>query len=698
MSADFSDDEEFFESIRRHEKQKASQFAALQMELDMETQATLRLTPNRNITSKPQNGNDLTNKSSSSTQRSSMADLPDEIRTKLYQADGEIAVLKAQLEQARSKEQEETNKLKQLFNESKKSMEEQINLLKFNVQKLEDEKKFLDNQIRSNYSKRRKVSENSNVTNESRVKTAVDAIAPAKPNKQRLIRVQNDTTLLTEYLWRLSINGSKCTTMEYLGKICLKDSITVHGLIFPAQLPISGLILEYLISKKDLRLDRLIEEFFTVLSQLINVLIKSKLISSVPFLLSLIHGILGFKPSAINKSTMLNLTTTIINIIKEFKSTLDSEDKDLFNYNKTPQYIQLEKFILIILMDILESIMILCNLHQDSSLSLTLYYDVDVKGLLNQFLPKNQEALLSIVQINIIYNIVEILNNFYEMNPLEELSSETIQTLINIHLLGIPIKENFRMFGLNRCIGNNVDFQIIDRIIVNTKFNNIQITKLIVLPNPFDEVSSTDDYEIEYHHEYHMLQLQLQVSKMIENYLINRVDITLLKNIDTVKIIIRLINLEQYKVQKDPRSKLILFRLKLITNFIRNLDYLFKICKKLNEIITLETLNELTIVLARIAFSSNENLSELNRKLYGDLRTRNYKLPITNLEIELKSRQLHNINETHQDKQYLAEIESYSANGLEVPYDNETIELSREILGYCIDNEVADNLYMNMGG
>lgn len=697
MSADFSDEDEFFESIRRHEEQKTTQLASTAVESATLAQPPVRLTPTANTNISPTNGGGLAN-AVDSTQGSSISTLPEDVRTRLYQADGEIAVLKAQLEHARSKELEETNKLRKLFNESKSSMEEQISLLKFNVQKLEDEKKFLDNQIRSNYSKRRKVSENSSVEGDSRTKAPVEMAAPAKPNKQRLIRVQNDTTLLTEYLWRLSINGSKCTTMEYLGKICFKDPITVQGYVFPAQLPISGIILEYLINKKDLRLDRLIEEFFTLLGQLINILIRDKLISSVPFLLSLIHGILGFKPSAINKSTMLDLTTAIIKIIQEFKGTLDSEDKDLFNYNKTPQYILLEKFILIILMDIMESLMILCNLHQDSSLSLKLYYDVDVKGLLNQFLPKNQEALISISQINIIYNIIEILNNFYEMNPLEDLNSETIQTLINIHLLGVPIKENFRMFGLNRCIGNNVDFKIIDKIIVNPKFNSIKGTKLIVLPNPFDEVDNEDQYAIEFRHENHVVQLQLQVSKMIENYMINRMDISLLKNIDTVKIIIRLINLEQYKVQKDPRSKLVIFRLKLITNYIRNLNYLFKVCKKLNEIITVETLNELTVVLARIAFSSNEGVSELSRKLYGDLRSRNYKLSITNQEVETKSRQLHNITESHQDKQYLAEIESYSANGLEVPYDSETIELSREILGYCIDNEVADNLYMNMSG
>ncbi|EGV65415.1 lethal, checkpoint-defective, DNA damage sensitive protein [Yamadazyma tenuis] len=662
---DFSDDDDFFESIKRHQLTHSSPQPTAASNTDYD-----------------------------------ISQVPGEIRSKLFRADGEIAILKSQLESVKSRGYEEIKHLKEDNEETKRSMEEQIKMLKFSVQKLEDEKKFLDNQVKSTFSKKRKLA---NPSEETIPVTQAQRVAPTTvpvATGQRIIRTQNDTTLLTDYIWKLSINGSDRTIMEYLGKVTLKDSLEIQGYRFQEKIPISSIILEYLISRKNLRLDKLLEELFSIINELIVHLIDTSLITSVPFMLSLLHGILGFKPSAVNENTIVISVSRIFEIIMLYKYTLSNEDRELFNYNKTPQMFLLEKFTLICSMDMLEKLMSLCNLHQEVKLGSRLFHEVRILDLVNQLIPKNDEALMNGAQINIIYNVVRILDNFYDTNDTEETSSQTVHSLLNINLVGVPIKEDFRFYGLNRCIGNNTDFQEIDKIIFSDNAT-VDPSSLIILPNPISERSKesrNSNYSIEYNHEFHVLDLRLQISQSIENYIINRMDTSILKEIEVVKLMIRSINLQQNGILRSPRSKFVDLRIKIICSFVRNLNYVFKTSKQLNEIINSETLNELSIVLSQIAFTSSSDLSGSSAKLYKLLRTQNYRLKILNEESEAKARELSNVNFSNKNKEYLAEVENEHANGLETLYDHETVELAREILGFCIDNEVADNLYINING
>lgn len=760
MSDDFSDDEEFLESIRRHEQQatqpqpqatqprttqplqnattpvvtrkdKPNDFSSFPRPMQYQSQQFNRQTPDLQTPDRqtpgfhqqiPQTFTQAQAQRQPMSSTNSQADLnytqlPPEVRNKLYQADGEIAILRDQLNQAKMNNHQETMKLRNNFSQSKDSMDEQVKMLRFTIEKLEDEKKFLDNQLRSSYPKRRKIDDNDNKRDNGVKSTGLV--------EARVIRVQNDVSLLTEFIWKLSINGSDRTIMEYLSKISINDTIIIDEYQIKGKVPLSSIILEYLILKKDLRLDILLDKFSGILCSLINQLIDINLITSVPFLLALVHGILEFKPLAITQSVILNLTKVVMKIINVYKYQLNNDDQEFFNYNKNQQQLLLEKFLVICGMDILERLMILCS--NKKQLQEELFYKYGIENLISQLLPRNSEALVGICQINVLYNIVEILNSFYEPNNYEDeeqpeededededeekirsrnknrkLSPMICQTLIKISLLEIPIKEDFQFYGLNRCIGNNNDFKKIDSLI--PEIVNELGEPIITLPNPIQfefrpNKSLIQDYPLKYNHEFHYLQLRLTINGMIENYLINTLDTKILKDKETVKLTIRVINFEQQFITRSPRSKLIRLRIEIISSLIRILNYLFNYEKsQLNEVFNPTTLNELSIVLLKIAFISETSLNNMGNELISTLRHKGYKQGIFNECCESMARQLSNINDQTDNKSIIAEVESEYPNGLEFPYDSETVELAREILSYCADPQVADNLYINMNG
>ena len=62
--------------------------------------------------------------------------LDDEVQAKLFQADGEIATLRAQLQQLQRQKQEEVSALKESLNTFKESSENQLSILKMQYRPL----------------------------------------------------------------------------------------------------------------------------------------------------------------------------------------------------------------------------------------------------------------------------------------------------------------------------------------------------------------------------------------------------------------------------------------------------------------------------------------------------------------------------------------------------------------------------------
>ena len=636
--------------------------------------------------------------------QSSIALADDGVKNRLFQADGEIAILRAQLNHVQSQKLEEILRIQKSHEESKSDMEDQVKQLRFMVQKLEDEKKFLDNQIKSGFNnKRRKVGDGSGDSGVSQDTPKREIV----PHTQRVIKVSNDSSLLTDYLYKISINGSTRATLSFLNKIYIDNTVKIRGYEFVEKSPLSGLILEYLIIKKDLRLDELVKEFSLVLIELVEWLVNNKMIASVPFLLSLINGALNFRTSAVVKDLIMVLSTKLVKIIYKYFNllNLNSDEEDFVNYYNVPiQQMIMEKFILLCCMDILENTIHIATTFFDNDFLNILIDRTNLWDLINKFLPNNTERFQNIGQINIIFNIIEIITSLIHKENWTIINNQLFTYLVKILLIEIPIKDEFQFYGLNRIIGNNDDFNNIELIIPKTK--NLLNKSLISIPNPIDrhqeDQQPDHEYKVKLNHEVHLLTLRNNITKVIDSYLITSLNIDILKLRDIVKSIVRVVNFEQNFIHRSPRSQLINFRVEMVSNLIRILSYLFLEGKNLNELIYPETLSELLIVLLRISFSS-DSLSLPGYKLLKQLRIQNYTQPVFNGSSESRAHELSHFNSNGFNNQNdygqtLAEIESEYGNGLEFPYENSTIELGRELLSKFINHEEADNLYFNMNG
>lgn len=608
--------------------------------------------------------------------------VPQQIKDKLYQADGEVAILKSQLHQSKTQNHQELTRLTHEYDTTRSSMQDQIASLKAQVQSLEDQRVFLENEVRASSKKRR--------TNTQ--------IEPPTVPTAKVIKIQNETSLLIDYIWKLTINGISRTTMNYLSKICFDKPIIINNFKFTAKSPISALILEYLILQKELRLDVLFENFLNLLIKLIERLIDLNLLLSIPFLLSLIHGTLFFKPLATSNHLIELLVGRLVRVVKKFGYNLNTEEMINLNINLTLQEKLLQKFIIICAMDTIEILMSFTVFNKDPELKLAvkLYDTHEIKKLLEFFIPHNIERDQNSLQINIVYNLINIVK--YVVHPTNqghEILKKLTPLLFKLCLIDIPIKEEFKFLGLNRYLGNNEDLAKFDLIIPldTDKLNN----SIIFKPNPIISFkSSITPYKCSFNHAIHTMELQLEIIRTIDDYIVNSLDLTVIKNKDTVKILVNILNLQLNQMKKSPRSKLIGQRIKIVSNVIKILNYLFKFESEIGLIIYNDTLVELVLMLLRLAFGS-ENLHISSGDLVRKLRLKGYKGRIFNRNQEIMAREIHHLT-SNDNVNEIIEAEIDFPNGLEYPFDSETIELTREILGKVINTEAADNLYINING
>ena len=71
-------------------------------------------------------------------------------------------------------------------------------------------------------------------------------------------------------------------------------------------------------------------------------------------------------------------------------------------------------------------------------------------------------------------------------------------------------------------------------------------------------------------------------------------------------------------------------------------------------------------------------------------------LTVFNKWCETRARQLNHVSLLNFNVETVANVESDFANGLEFPYESETVELARNILNRFVDHDEAENLYVNM--
>lgn len=640
-------------------------------------------------------------------------DGPTNFQSQLYRADGEIAILRAQLEQLQHQKVNEVSKLKEVHDLYKRNNEDQVSALKFAVQKLEDEKKFLNNELKTS-TKRRKVHSTPTQSSSgididlstSASQTTQKENIPPINNVANATKLQNDSSLYIDQLWNHCILGSKRTSLTYLNKVCIDFDFETNDFKVVRRTPLSSGIIEFLMLNKNLRLDQLIKRFCLHLVEVIDVLLKEKSIVSIPFLLSLVHFSVSYRPAAIGTETIKSLLIKFSRISNGLAFLLHNE-QDIINYHDVPDQIMIiEKFIFICCLDIIEKLVSLSSLSDDKFIRSIWTDEILSVELLGRCLPENTERFKNSAQINLVYNFVEMLissitEETFAYNDQAVSDSIIFSSLLKIFLIEVPIKDDFMFYGLNRIIGNNLDFAKIDSTIPQTKDKLNNFTILTPQPIPFEllkqnQTNKEISFELESNHEFHVLNLRIKVANLLESYIVTKQSVSFLQQKEHFKSIIRIIGFEQVHIQQAPRSKHVNLRIQIISILIKVVNYLTQEMREMSSLIYPETMYELYVVLLRIAFGSDSLSVEAHRLLVEVRNKRFINDTIFNGWCEHRARELNHL--THNDLQgkLLADIESDYANGLEFPYESDTVELAREILNVFVTHEEADNLYFNM--
>ena len=138
---------------------------------------------------------------------------------------------------------------------------------------------------------------------------------------------------------------------------------------------------------------------------------------------------------------------------------------------------------------------------------------------------------------------------------------------------------------------------------------------------------------------------------------------------------------------RSPRSKTIYLRIQIIAVLVTILNYISSEVRGPNNLIYPETLYEIFVILLRIAFGSNSFLSPEAHSLLLEIRSKHkYDKLVFNDDCERKAREINHItfSNLHTNSKLVGDIECELANGLEFPYETDTIEVAREIFDLCV--------------
>lgn len=631
-------------------------------------------------------------------------------RRRIYQAEGEIAILRAQISQLQNQRQSEVATLVASNEQLARTNTSQVSILRDALEKLEDEKKFLANELKSATTgpKRRKiisqvVSSNGSMSADMPLQLSGQrpqaTPTPQGPTTTMLIS-PNESALLIDRLWSHCIPGSMRTTLEYLAKICLEETITADDLHIPSHTSISHSLTVFFMQKKHLRLDQLIHDICLTLLSLAIKLDEKKIILAVPFLLCLVHSTLTYRPAAVSRVVAEDAIKKLNSIAMSRVLLLETipREEEYANYqNVTPQAMVLEKYTLICCLDMIEVSSGLACQFGDEIVTTMWAEECLPHRFLSKILPENTERFKDTAQINILYSAVEILiSSITPESFAYGLGREAsiVSSLMNIFMIEIPLKPGFMFFGLNRLAGNNTDFIKVESTVplVKDQLNNY----VIVTPQPLGQTEQKIEanFAAKLEHERHNLHLRLRTGTFLELYIVTRLLVEFLQNRDHFKLLIRTISSEQDQIFSSPRSQLVHLRTLLIACLIRVVLYLVQETRDLSAMVYPETIYEMFVVLLRIAFGA-DSLSIEAHKLLQSARQSGWTSAVFDRWCESRAHELNHLNSelTPQD---MANAESELANGLEFPYETETVELSREILNAFVTHEEADNVYANM--
>lgn len=645
----------------------------------------------------------------------------------LLRAQGEVSILRAQLEAAQSAKNEEVQTLHNKMSAMQNSSRDHISALKQTVDKLEDEKKFLANEVRSLSGTKRRKYPGSSQASTLTGSAEIDAGSPLKypretktteaktmvPNKPMIMAsppkylVPDDWSQLCLHIWRYTINGGSASSMDFLSRICLEEKLIVRSIDYEIdeKIPLLQALWAVLLGMRQMRLDMAVARFCHVIFEMVTVLMQRACYTGVPFLISVVYGCINFKTSALTRDLAVEIVLQASAYLQQLVHVLQGE-QEFGDTNVPVQTRLLQHATLLFCFDLLENTVVICTQFGRSFISGMWEQGHLRLDLMKQILPENTERFVSSAQINLVYNFIEVFSaSMSEGGVYGEFFNNTssdgliIKSLIKVLLIDIPTKSDFSFYGLNRMIGNNHDFALLEQAIPKNPPQCFG-SGLVMLPFPIrrPEASESEHVHMLMAHEMHLITLRLHIVRHLECVVVSG-GLELLKLKENIKSLVRIIGFEQNLVIHQPRDSKVYMRVEIIGGLIRILFYIIEEHNNINDLIFPETLYEILVILMRIAFSSDSLLLQAHA-LLSEIRKKGItNAGVFNRECELRSRDVAHFNlYAARENKYaeLANIEGDFANGLEFPYDGETVEMSREILAVCVNHDEADNLYYNM--
>ncbi|CCD25749.1 Lcd1p NDAI_0F04310 [Naumovozyma dairenensis CBS 421] len=367
----------------------------------------------------------------------------------LMKAQGEASMLRDKLKVLQSEKEKELINEQSKNKKLKESHLDELNKLKHELQRLEDEKKFLIMENKSSLKSRSTVPALSNDSDNNRessvtlssesmsasntaINNTATAIKTSPSSKRRKIgqtklkkqyiqlnpnRVTPDeTSVLFENIMLHRLVGCDLNTIEMLSRIKLEyiENFQFKSFIIPKGESIGkSLISLFLRCKKGMKLDN----FIDTLLEHIAVLIKEisfherEFDLAVPFLVVIMFELVNFRPSAVHIFALKDLFYFTCDLIKKYQHVLKKPvRKTPLDMTFGPQIFQYEFIDLLIVLfsfDLLELSLRILQLHPISEIS----------DFLDSKLLKSLEQLFSLTLtlsykpiINVIYNTVEMLN------------------------------------------------------------------------------------------------------------------------------------------------------------------------------------------------------------------------------------------------------------------------------------------------
>lgn len=649
---------------------------------------------------------------------------------------GENSILRAQIEQATKKQEDEQREMRLRYSNLMKDKDSKIEGLRDSIGKFKEENEFLTSENRTlsgKYirSKKRKISDVK--SQDTSIETTPNPQPIAIMNQATIF--QDEKMLFIESITSQVIPGMEQTILGYLSKI--SSSFSYHYKEFSVGRPgesIKTSIVNYLIGIEiGNRIDRLISSFVDIL---LNYVVRAlegvdadpskdpgSLLLPVPYMLSLVFYSLNYRPKAIGLDVFQRTTLQICGILDRFPEILkqdifyltvpgDSNENSSQNSNasrlKTMHVKILETFTVCYSMDILETLAKLAMFAKsfsDDDEPLSTFWSIVpqqmiVYSLLStktpaSFIHSTLEMLISSITEtcfafeNVSIEVKPSVHSRKLLTPTEATKQIFNNIIILLNEDGLDEHLNINMYGLSRSVGDNSMLELLE---ILTPIDGLS-------SNPITH--SNDVYEKVLHSgniagtEAVVQRIKLKILQVFELYMSYGRGSELEPDmaIRLISAMISRLGKEQEVILRGARACNMELRIQTVATIVRVIHFLVSTPgSKMMQSIPQISLREMVIALLRISADSVKNISvEMITKLRLGSK---FQHPIFNENFETS--QMDRMGVTSESLNELTQVEISNSNGLEINYDDETIDMARDILGQCLTCDEADMLHYSI--